>query len=141
MILLDLCWDFWKNKILFIKNRAKVLDFCLWEMELGFWSYVLICFVGSSSQNVASSPKIPKSWSFLRYNDFIGIFFWFWRKRSPVCEKWSYFSGIMAWHVFWVQVGQMNFLGRRPQNHEFFLRFHKFIGLVLWFWRKLGSVC
>ena len=48
---------------------------------------------------------------------------------------------LMAWHVFWVQVAQMQFVCPQTTRSSIFLRFYNFTGFILWFFRKGGSVC
>ena len=57
----------------------------------------------------------------------------------PVCENWSLGSRLMPWYIFWAHMTQIQFL--RPQTTRSWnvLRFHNFIGFILWFWRKSVS--
>ena len=58
----------------------------------------------------------------------------------PVGENWSLGSGLMPWYIFWAHMIQIQF--HRPQTLRpwNFLRFHNFIGFILWFWRKWSPV-
>ena len=76
---------------------------CMWKLVVGFRSYGLIRLLGPSGSNVVSSPQTPKSRNFLRwFNDhgFNGFIFWFCKKWAPVCENWSYGSGLTTWSIY-----------------------------------------
>ena len=94
----------WIHFLILEKMRS-----CLWKLRLGFWSHSLVCLLVPIAPNVVSRPQAPRSISFLRFHNFIGLISWFWRKWGPVCENWSYSSGLMAGYVFWAQVAQMWF--------------------------------
>ena len=53
---------------------------CLWKLQLGFWTYGLICLLDPSSPNVVSRSQTPRSRIFLRFHDFTGFISWFLRK-------------------------------------------------------------
>ena len=50
-------------------------------------------FWAQMTQNGDSRPQIPKSKTFLRYHNFVGFIFWFWKKWVPVCENWGQGQG------------------------------------------------
>ena len=95
MILLDSYHDSWENEVMFVKIAARVLD--LW----------LDMFPGPKWPKFSFWVLTPRSRTFLRFHDFIGMISWFLRKWGPFCENYSYFSGHIAWYVFWAQVAQM----------------------------------
>ena len=91
-------------------KELKILEktrHCLWKFELWFWTYDWIRLIDPSAPNIVSRPQTPWSKIFLRFHNCIGFISWFFRKWRPVCEKWSYGSGLMAWYVFLAQVTQM----------------------------------
>ena len=91
----------WESKIL------EKMRHCLWKFELWFWTYGWIHLIDPSAPNIVSRPQTPWSRIFLRFHNCIGFISWFLRKWGPVCEKWSYGSGLMAGYVFLAQVTQM----------------------------------
>ena len=74
---------------------------CMWKLVVGFRSYGLIRLLGPCGPNVVSRPQTPKSRIFLKNHGFSGFVLWFWKKWGPVCENWSYGSGLTAWYMFW----------------------------------------
>ena len=59
---------------------------CLSKLELGFWNYGLVRLLGPSGPSVASRPQTSRSWSFLRFHNFVSFMLWFWWKRGPAVK-------------------------------------------------------
>ena len=78
----EISWFYWIHLLILEKMRS-----CLWKLQLGFWTYGSICFLGPSGPNVVSGPQTSRSKFFLRFHDFIGSIFWFLRKWGPVFLK------------------------------------------------------
>ena len=45
----EISWFYWIHLMILEKMRS-----CLWKLQLGFWTYGLICFLGPSGPNVFS---------------------------------------------------------------------------------------
>ena len=120
------------------------MKLCLWKMQLGFWNYALIRLFGPTSPNVVSRHQIQRSRNALRFHNFIGFIFWFWKKWGPAYEIWSYISELMAWHVLVRLLGPScpNVVSKShaPRSRNL-LRSNDFIWFILWFWGKWSPVC
>ena len=88
---------------------------CFWKLELGFWTYCLICILGSSGPNVVSRPETPRSRICLAFHKFFAINLWF-------LTKWKF----CLWKLklgFWTD-GLIKLSGPKPK---------KFFDLIVWF--------
>ena len=55
-----------------------------WSQSSGLMTGYI--FWAQMTQNGDSRPQIPKSKTFLRYHNFVGFIFWFWKKWGPVVK-------------------------------------------------------
>ena len=112
---------------------------CLSKLEPEFWTYGWIPLLGSSGLNVVSRPQVPRSRHFLKFHDFIR--FKILKKMRSCLSKlepgfWTY-----GWICLLGPSGpNVVFRSQAPRSRHF-LRFHNFIGFILWFLRKRGPVC
>ena len=101
----EISWFYWIHLIILEKMRS-----CLWKLQLGFWTYGLIHFLGPAKWPKCSFWVLNHRVNFFgRCYDFIGFISWFLRKWGPVCENCSLVSGHMAWQVLcqssiWAQI-------------------------------------
>ena len=104
-IFFEISWFYWIHLMILEKMRS-----CLWKLQLGFWTYGLIHFLGPAKWPKCSFWVLNHRVNFFgRCYDFIGFISWFLRKWGPVCENCSLVSGHMAWQVLcqssiWAQI-------------------------------------
>ena len=110
---MDLSHDSWENKS------------CLGKLELGFWTYSLICLPGPSGPNIVSGPQTPRSKYFLRFHNFIDSSHDSWENVVLFVKIEARFWTYMSWCIFRTQgqVAQIYFLGPRPQGPDIFWDF------------------
>ena len=113
---------------------------CLWKLELGFWTYGWIRLLDPSGPNVVSKLQSPRSRHFLRFHDLIG-FIHVSGKNEILFVKIGIRVQDLRLVCLLVPIGP-NVVSRPQAPRSInFLRFHKVIILISWFWRKWRPVC
>ena len=112
----------------------------LWKLELGFWTYSLMCFLGPSGPNVVFWPQTPKSWNFLTYHILLESFYHSGENEvlsmkigARVLDLWLDKSLAKS---FWPKLPWTSILAPDPKCHSFEIQIFFMSSSINFAWNK-----